>query len=72
MNVLPFARSRFPERCQRYGLGGQADRGHGAKLEAAWYDRILSIESKFASAVRGCETDIRQQLIDSTVKIELG
>src|SRR6202007_3147837 len=43
VNFLSFASVRFPERCQCDVLGGHADRGHRAKLAAAWHDRIPSI-----------------------------
>jgi hypothetical protein len=72
MNVLSFASLRFPQRRQRHRPGRQADRGHGAKLEAAGDDRIPSIKSQFAAAVPGRESDIRQHLIHATVKVELG
>jgi hypothetical protein len=72
MNILSFASSRFPERRQRDAPGRQADRCHGTELEAARHDRILSVESQFASAVRRCQTDIRQQPIHSTVEVEPG
>jgi hypothetical protein len=72
MDVLSFARLRFPERRQRDAPGRQADCGHGAKLEAAGHDRVLSIESQFAAAVPGCQSDIRQHMIHCTVEVELG
>src|SRR6202043_4229386 len=65
MNVLSFTGLRFPERCQRDGPGSQADRGHGAKLEAAGHDRVLSVEGKFSSAVLGCQSHICEHLIHS-------
>ena len=52
-NVLPFASLGLPERCQRNGLGSQADRGHGAKAMGAGNDRVLAIETKCAPAVGG-------------------
>src|SRR6266478_4172054 len=72
MNVLSFAGLRFPERRQGDRPGSQADRGHGAKLEAAGHDRILSVESKFAATILCCQSHIREHLIHSTVEVELG
>src|SRR5271169_6190403 len=51
MDVLPFAGSISPDRRCHDGLGSQANRGRSAKTDWAWHDRILAVESKFASAV---------------------
>src|SRR3984885_13569179 len=71
MDVLPFAGSISPDRRCRNGLGSQANRGRSAKAKCAWHDRILSVESKFASAVCGCHSDICQDLIHSFMGIEI-
>jgi hypothetical protein len=71
MDVLPFAGSIFPDCRCRNGLGSQANRGRSAITEWAWHDRILSVESKFASAVRGRHSDIFQHFIYAAIQVEI-
>src|ERR1700720_3988882 len=71
MDVLPFAGSISPDRCCRNGLGSQANCGRSAKTEWAWHDRILSVESKFASVVRGRHSDIFQHFIYAAIQVEI-
>src|ERR1700751_1954716 len=71
MDVLPFAGSISPDCRCRNGLGSQANRGRSAKAEWAWHDRILSVESKFASAVRGGHSDIFQHFIYAAIQVEI-
>src|SRR6516165_6640848 len=61
-DVLSFAGTESPKRCDRNGLGGQADRSHAAKPERARNDRIAAIESDFAAAVRGRHPNVLQNL----------
>src|SRR5882757_8432326 len=71
MDVLPFAGSISPDRRCRNGLGRQANCGRSAKTEWAWHDRILSVESKFASVVRGRHSDIFQHFIHAAIQVEI-
>src|SRR5438270_5060538 len=71
MDVLPFAQSISPNRRCRNGLGSQANRGHRAKTNWAWHDRVLSVESKFASAVFGCHSDLFQHFIYAAIQVEI-
>src|ERR1700730_1683103 len=71
VDVLPFAGSISPDCRCRNGLGSQANRGRSAKAECAWYDRIVSVESKVASAVRGRHSDFFQHVIYAAIQVEI-
>src|SRR5258708_1410974 len=71
MDVLSFAGSISPDRRCRNGLGSQANCGRRAKTEWAWHDRSLSVESKFASVVRGRHSDIFQDFIYAAIQVEI-
>ena len=70
-NILSFAASGSPESRHSNGLGGQADRGHGAKTDGARYNRIAAEEGEFASAVRGSHPDVFQHLLHAVVQVEI-
>src|SRR6202030_3943135 len=71
MDVLSFAGSISPDRRRRNGLGSQANRSRSAITECAWHERILSVESKFASAVRSRHSDIFQHFIHAAIQVEI-
>jgi hypothetical protein len=71
VDVLSFPGSIPPDRCGRNGFGSQANGGHCAKTDSAWHNRILSVESECAAAVRGCHSDIFQHFIYSATELEI-
>src|ERR1700757_1632101 len=71
MDVLPFPGSISPARRCAHGLGSQTNCGRSPKTEWAWHDRILSVESKFASAVGGRHSDIFQHFIYAAIQVEV-
>jgi hypothetical protein len=71
IHSMSFAGSGSPERRHSNGLGGQADRGHGAKTDGARYYRIAAVEGELASAVRGGHPDVFQHLLHAVVQLEI-
>src|ERR1700730_15441053 len=70
-DILSFAGSGSPERGCGNGLGGQADRGHRAKSEAAWDNRILAEEGEFASTVGCYHPDVFKHLLHAAMQVAL-
>src|SRR5262245_38977252 len=60
-----------PQRRDRDGLGGQADRSHGAEPKWAGNNRIRSVEGDLAAAVRSRHSHVFQDLIDAAAQVEI-
>ena len=70
-DILSFAGSGSPERGCGNGLGGQADRGHCAKPEAAWDNRIPAEEGEFASTVGCYHSNVFKHLLHAAMQVEI-
>ena len=53
VDILPLTGPVSPQRRDRNGLGGKANRGHSPKPMRARNNRITAVEGEFAAAVRG-------------------
>src|SRR5262249_43347006 len=70
-DVLSFTGAKLPQRRDGDRLGGQPERCHRPKPKRTGNDRILSVESERAAAIRSREPDILQDVVDTGVQIEV-